>query len=430
MKDDKLGVFCAGMFTDITTIEECATAAQALNDTWDTGGGVAARDDGNDAKGNKPRGCYMLGSPHPGNWRSLEQNVKMTNSGGCTSSTTCFCKRSELPPPPSSPPLPPTSPLSGVSDPSECATDGSQCCAVLYKGEPTCDPVPIFDFASWQHPGGNIFPVSRLCGQVRTNWLVRSSSHGSCDSTQSCDPEADVQTLTGYGDSTATRVGTYTPPGCGSSGGGGRGEVANTTTWPLSPLELFICRVEEKLGGVVLLVDKASYDVDGSLACKYSSSRSSRPWILPNPPIVLSSPDPSLSQTFSTAEAPLSPLVNVAGAPDAFILTERPAACELSDDKPAYLSSGTLWVRHDPRVEMVLNTVDQPGGYSHVSQASVLDGSGIYVSRNADSYSDGWFEISDNVCHSNGIDGITVHATSRVALHGNVTRARPEPPTA
>jgi hypothetical protein len=65
-------------------------------------------------------------------------------------------------------------------------------------------------------------------------------------------------------------------------------------------------------------------------------------------------------------------------------------------------------------------------GYGQLSQASILDGSGIYVSSNAESYSHGWFDISDNVCHSNGIDGATVYATRRVAVHGNVARARSE----
>mgnify|MGYP007078144432 CR=1 FL=1 len=81
-------------------------------------------------------------------------------------------------------------------------------------------------------------------------------------------------------------------------------------------------------------------------------------------------------------------------------------------DDPAYLSS----MHGDHQ------------GYGHADQTEIFGGSGIHVSQNAESYSHGWFEISENVCYGNGVDGIAVYATARVAVHSNVMHARLEPP--
>jgi len=54
------------------------------------------------------------------------------------------------------------------------------------------------------------------------------------------------------------------------------------------------------------------------------------------------------------------------------------------------------------------------------TDGAIVDGSGILVSQNSKSYLHGWFEISENVCHGNGIDGILVQATNRIAVSDNV----------
>lgn len=55
----------------------------------------------------------------------------------------------------------------------------SDCCVVIYRGAPGeyCDPVPLWDFSSWAHPGGPFVQASTLCGTVRYSWLSRSGQH-------------------------------------------------------------------------------------------------------------------------------------------------------------------------------------------------------------------------------------------------------------
>ena len=54
------------------------------------------------------------------------------------------------------------------------------------------------------------------------------------------------------------------------------------------------------------------------------------------------------------------------------------------------------------------------------SQTFIIDGSGVYVSRNAESYLYGWMELAHNRCYRNGINGAVVHKTDRAYVHGNV----------
>ena len=69
-----------------------------------------------------------------------------------------------------------------------------------------CNPVPIWDFTSWTHPGPPSVTRQRLCGQVRHNWLSRSNSHSGMQ-----DPEAMSAQALAYG---AVRVGQYVDAAC------------------------------------------------------------------------------------------------------------------------------------------------------------------------------------------------------------------------
>lgn len=102
-------------------------------------------------------------------------------------------------------------PMGSLTDPSQC--EPGRCCGVLLRGAPgaQCEPVPIWDFTGWAHPGGSYVLASRLCGQVRYNWLGRSSTHASMQ-----DPEAMGAQALAYG---ATQVGAYTDAACAGGGG-------------------------------------------------------------------------------------------------------------------------------------------------------------------------------------------------------------------
>jgi hypothetical protein len=357
---------CIGAFEEIRNLDECAKAALALGLPWDREY-PAAKDDGRDGGTAGPTGCYLEGNPHPGSYRSLYVNVANSNTGKCQPWDLCICKRVELstyaPPPqppslpaPPSPPAPPASP--GYSDPSQCPS--GQCCTVIFKGVAgaQCNPVPIWDFSSWTHPGGDIFTKSRLCGNVRYSWLGYSNSHGTCDSASFCDPEADVNTLDGFTDAgDATRVGTYLDPACVSSS---QANASSTVT----RLDAYVCEVSEKVGGRIKLVPLATYNAylaQGKQPCTANGANNLKDFFtLPNPAIELPSPDPVITQAgFTTSDAPLVE-INARGAPDAYTLSATPPGCRLSAKPSSYLQVGGKWYRHDRRIEFMQNTVEHP----------------------------------------------------------------------
>ena len=43
----------------------------------------------------------------------------------------------------------------------------------------------------------------------------------------------------------------------------------------------------------------------------------------------------------------------------------------------------------------------------------------MYISRNSQSYTSGRYELSDNVCYGNGINGVVVHKTNRAHVYRN-----------
>jgi len=49
----------------------------------------------------------------------------------------------------------------------------------------------------------------------------------------------------------------------------------------------------------------------------------------------------------------------------------------------------------------------------------IIDGQGIYLTRNHDSYKHGRFLIANNLCYNNGINGISVHHTDRIRITHN-----------
>jgi parallel beta-helix repeat protein len=57
--------------------------------------------------------------------------------------------------------------------------------------------------------------------------------------------------------------------------------------------------------------------------------------------------------------------------------------------------------------------------YGKAESTYIIDGSGIYLTRNLQSYSHGKFLIANNVAYGNGINGMVVHYTDRVILRNN-----------
>jgi hypothetical protein len=57
--------------------------------------------------------------------------------------------------------------------------------------------------------------------------------------------------------------------------------------------------------------------------------------------------------------------------------------------------------------------------YGKAESTYIIDGSGIYLTRNLQSYSHGRFLIANNFAYGNGINGMVVHYTDRVILRNN-----------
>jgi parallel beta-helix repeat protein len=57
--------------------------------------------------------------------------------------------------------------------------------------------------------------------------------------------------------------------------------------------------------------------------------------------------------------------------------------------------------------------------YGRAESTYIIDGSGIYLTRNIQSYSHGKFLIADNLAYGNGINGMVVHYTDRAILQNN-----------
>ena len=60
-----------------------------------------------------------------------------------------------------------------------------------------------------------------------------------------------------------------------------------------------------------------------------------------------------------------------------------------------------------------------PADYGTENQTYIIDGSGVYVTRN-ENYKYGRFEMSYNRAYNNGINGLVVHKTDRARVVGNV----------
>ena len=75
-------------------------------------------------------------------------------------------------------------------------------------------------------------------------------------------------------------------------------------------------------------------------------------------------------------------------------------------DDPAYLAANQMHVARP--------------NYGSVNQTFIIDGSGVYISRNSQSYTHGRYELSDNECFRNGINGVVVHKTNRAHVYRNM----------
>ena len=339
-----------GVFTEyITSRTECFAAAQSLGFVWNRNV-HEARDDNTQSSTSRPRGCYMTTNYGPSETmaRYLWTNVYDSNRRTCSETKICICKRAlnatsstvlSPPPPPTPPPAPPLFP--GVSDPMQCTS--SQCCVVIYETTPgaQCNPVPIWDFTNWVHPGGGQVSASALCGTVRYGWLAKNGNHGG-------DARPEDITATQFAGG-ATRAGTYVDPTC---------SAPNTTTAGVTAshsMDFKVCYVEESVGGLVKMVrhDPSITLNDNQSPCSGTFLSSTADWyVLYNPPISFSTPDPAISQSFSGSEASLSPLTFGNGPSDAYLLDAMPPACTLNALGSAYVNVGGTWYRHDRRLEL------------------------------------------------------------------------------
>ena len=75
-------------------------------------------------------------------------------------------------------------------------------------------------------------------------------------------------------------------------------------------------------------------------------------------------------------------------------------------DDPQYLIDNNMHVARE--------------NYGSSLQNFIIDGSGVYITRNDHSYEYGYFQLSENVCYGNGINGVVVHKTARAFVHDNV----------
>jgi len=74
-------------------------------------------------------------------------------------------------------------------------------------------------------------------------------------------------------------------------------------------------------------------------------------------------------------------------------------------EDPAYLAANQMSIVRE--------------NYGSAAQDFILDGQGVYVTRNSESYSHGKFQLSYNTCYRNGINGLVVHKTHRALVEGN-----------
>ena len=75
-------------------------------------------------------------------------------------------------------------------------------------------------------------------------------------------------------------------------------------------------------------------------------------------------------------------------------------------DDPAYLAEKQMHVARP--------------GYGSVNQTFIIDGSGVYITRNSQSYLHGWYLLTRNTCFGNGLNGVVVHKTHRAIVTHNV----------
>ena len=366
-----------GVFQEyITSLTECLAAARSFG-VQTRRYSDEARDDGKSiGDTSRPRGCYFLGSLGPPERMStsyLYVNVNDGNVRACSETKVCFCKRalnvSTAPPPPTPPPAPPA--LPGVSDPTLCQPWPSQCCVVLYHGVQgaQCTPVPIWDFANWEHPGPKHVTAEALCGRVIYDWCGKNPNHCNGDATSTTvarrpedltSPDGDLTThllgSLGLSESDhryAARVGMYVEPSCSSPP-----PPPNATAAPevedQAVLEFRICSVEESVGGLIKMVPHNPNQElnDNQNPCSSGFLNQYGDWYaLYNPPIEFSAQDPSIYQTYSSSEVQFSPLGFGNGPSDAYLLDQMPPECTLSAQSPAYMQVGATWYRHDRRLE-------------------------------------------------------------------------------
>ncbi len=112
-----------------------------------------------------------------------------------------------------------------------------------------------------------------------------------------------------------------------------------------------------------------------------------------------------------------------ASASSAVVIAEATNVDAVDTDKIKILGNTVLDNRN--RVPFFARNGFPPGAkppfesYGRPESTYIIDGSGIYVTRNSEFYAHGRFLIASNAACGNGINGIVVHYTDRVTLKDN-----------
>ena len=121
------------------------------------------------------------------------------------------CAGIQHPPPPPPPFVRPPLIPGAQSLPFGIAACASRCCVVIYQGTAgdNCNPVPVWDLPSWNHPGGPFVMASpSRCGRVLYDWLSKSPAHQSYVANDDfADPESGPSLVGG-----GRQVGSYIDP--------------------------------------------------------------------------------------------------------------------------------------------------------------------------------------------------------------------------
>jgi len=134
------------------------------------------------------------------------------------------------------------------------------------------------------------------------------------------------------------------------------GELRTEVTEEPSANNMSICALEERVGGAIHMLSH----LDDCRNKKQVNKGYSNPAavVLENPQIAFSTANLAVTHTLAASEGPLAPLPGVRDAS----LLQGDLACEpqLQSATGLFLRDGDAYWRHDPRLQLLSNTIEQP----------------------------------------------------------------------